>query len=195
LVSVVLSRTSESAESTTQPDTATGEIAKPGTVPYRQPSKLKWILASTLGVASIATAWALWFDAPNETAPEPPIAKAVTPPSEVPAPTPSAPPADPPRAPPGPPADNLQPPPAVKTKTARVSSTSSANGYLSVNSNPWGAVFLDGQRIADQTPLYRYPVPSGRHEVSVFDPKRGVHSQVQSLMVQAGKTHVVGAKW
>jgi serine/threonine protein kinase len=65
-------------------------------------------------------------------------------------------------------------------------------GYLSVNSVPWGAVFVDGKKVASETPVYRLPVSIGKHRVTIFDNKRGVTAPPQDLVVEAGQTRVVG---
>jgi hypothetical protein len=64
-----------------------------------------------------------------------------------------------------------------------------------VNAEPWGAVFVDGKRVAGQTPAYRLAVAAGRHQVSVFNPERGKSSPVRSVEVRGGETSSVGFAW
>jgi hypothetical protein len=51
------------------------------------------------------------------------------------------------------------------------------SGFLFVASNPWGHVYVDGERVGE-TPLASYPLEPGRHELSVeregFEPFRQV---------------------
>jgi hypothetical protein len=70
-----------------------------------------------------------------------------------------------------------------------------AVGYLTVNAEPWGAVFVDGKRVAGQTPVYRLAVPAGRHRVSVFNPERRASSPARTVEVHAGETSAVGFDW
>ena len=68
-------------------------------------------------------------------------------------------------------------------------------GFLTVNAYPWGAVFVDGNRIAHQTPVYRIPVASGKHRIHVFNPDRNAGSPPQSVMVRSGENTTVGFDW
>jgi hypothetical protein len=77
---------------------------------------------------------------------------------------------------------------------AHAATEATATGFLSVESDPWGAVYVDGKRIADQTPAYRVVLQAGRHRVSVRNPERG-HSPVRSVEVRAGENSVVGFEW
>ena len=51
------------------------------------------------------------------------------------------------------------------------------SGFLFVASNPWGHVYVDGERVGE-TPLTSYPLEPGRHELSIeregFEPFRQV---------------------
>jgi serine/threonine-protein kinase len=68
-------------------------------------------------------------------------------------------------------------------------------GYLTVSSVPWGAVYVDGKRMAEQTPVYRLAVPAGRHRVAIFNPKRDAYSVAQVTNVEAGSARVLGFDW
>jgi hypothetical protein len=69
------------------------------------------------------------------------------------------------------------------------------SGFVTVNAYPWGAVFIDGKRVADQTPIYRLPVASGRHRIHVSNPDRGASSPDQIVDVRPGQATKVGFHW
>jgi serine/threonine-protein kinase len=68
-------------------------------------------------------------------------------------------------------------------------------GYLTVNAAPWGAVLVDGKKIAEQTPAYRLPIAVGPHRVTVYNPERRDQAPVRAVDVRAGEVSVVGFKW
>ena len=69
-------------------------------------------------------------------------------------------------------------------------------GYLTVNAIPWGAVYLDGKEVSDETPVYRLPVPAGKHEVVVKgNPSRPHPSAAREVTVPAGETRKVSIQW
>jgi len=70
-----------------------------------------------------------------------------------------------------------------------------AGGYLTVNSYPWGAVYVDGQRVASSTPMYRRPLAAGRHRVSVYNPDRKASSPTRTVVVRPGETTTAGFDW
>jgi hypothetical protein len=74
-------------------------------------------------------------------------------------------------------------------------STPTEMGWLSVNAVPWGAVLIDGHKVADDTPLYRLPVLAGRHRVSVVSPSRATPSPEREVRVQPGETRSVSITW
>jgi serine/threonine protein kinase len=82
-----------------------------------------------------------------------------------------------------------------KAKKSVVSSGLLENGFVTVNAYPWGAVFIDGKRAADQTPIYRLPVASGTHRIHVTNPERHVSSPDQIVDVRPGQTAKVGFHW
>jgi serine/threonine-protein kinase len=45
-------------------------------------------------------------------------------------------------------------------------------GYLSADASPWASVFIDGKEI-DQTPISRYPLPVGTHQLVFRNPQLG----------------------
>jgi hypothetical protein len=67
-----------------------------------------------------------------------------------------------------------------------------AVGYLSVDSTPWGQVFVDGHRIASETPIYRVAIPAGPHRVSVLDPSTKHFSAEKRIVIVPGQNGVLG---
>jgi hypothetical protein len=68
-------------------------------------------------------------------------------------------------------------------------------GYLTVHAEPWGSVLVDGRRFADQTPVYRAPIASGVHQITVFNPESRKSSPPRSITIKPGQTQVVGFEW
>ena len=65
-------------------------------------------------------------------------------------------------------------------------------GYLSVNSREWGAVFLNGNQIALETPLLKYRVQAGTHKVQVaYGGDRSRRSPVKRVTIAPGKVSIV----
>ena len=97
------------------------------------------------------------------------------------------------------------PPPAVVAKRPvkrQVGSTSSQPpvlplpptgpttgfGRLSINAEPWGEVFVDGNLVAKETPLVGFSLPAGHHRVLVKNP---VYNLEESFNVEvAANAHV-----
>jgi hypothetical protein len=53
-------------------------------------------------------------------------------------------------------------------------------------------VYVDGRRIADETPAYRLPVPPGPHRVQILYGDRAVYSAAQRVTVGSGQTRRLG---
>ena len=68
-------------------------------------------------------------------------------------------------------------------------------GYLTVNAEPWGAVVIDGRQFAHHTPLYRAPLSAGKHSVTVFNPVRNASAPGRTVVIEPGKTLVIGFDW
>ena len=65
-------------------------------------------------------------------------------------------------------------------------------GYLSVQAQPWGSVFLDGQQIARETPLIKYRLAAGSHRVYVaFRGDRSDRSRTRTVRIRRGKSQTV----
>jgi serine/threonine-protein kinase len=73
--------------------------------------------------------------------------------------------------------------------------TAQATGFLTVSAYPWGAVLVDGKRIASQTPVYRAPVSVGRHVVTVVNPDRNAEAPPRTVDVRPGETTTLGFEW
>jgi len=65
-------------------------------------------------------------------------------------------------------------------------------GYISVTARRWGSVFLDGNQIALETPLIKYRVSAGRHEVRVcYGGDRSNCSTTKRVSISRGSTSIV----
>ena len=51
-------------------------------------------------------------------------------------------------------------------------------GHLSLTSEPWGRVLVDGVVVAKETPLVRFALPAGPHVVVVENPVLGLKKTV-----------------
>ena len=119
------------------------------------------------------------------------------PPAKLPAPKPETLPVPP--SVPSPPLKNIRH--VQPTKRAHVSAkpvegaTTTEMGYLTVDSEPWGMVYVDGRRFSELTPVYRAPIVAGSHRVWVFSPDKRKQSAAQTITVRAAETRVLGFKW
>ena len=59
-------------------------------------------------------------------------------------------------------------------------------GYLSVNAKPWGQVYVDGRRVARETPLHKWKAPAGYRLVKVVFPSLGGLSRKKTVNVKPG---------
>ena len=59
-------------------------------------------------------------------------------------------------------------------------------GYISVNSQPSGRVFIDGRQISDSTPLVKREVTPGQHAVRVFFSGSRTYSKTKKVVVHKG---------
>jgi hypothetical protein len=80
--------------------------------------------------------------------------------------------------------------PAV-SRAPRRPAAAEGDAYLTVNATPWGAVYVDGRRLAEETPVYRRRIASGDHVVVIHYPD-GHASSPQRVHVGAGETRAVG---
>jgi serine/threonine-protein kinase len=68
-------------------------------------------------------------------------------------------------------------------------------GFLTVNADPWGAVYVDGKRLAEATPAYRVAVAAGTHRVTVQSPERKARAPERVVEIRAGELSKIGFKW
>jgi serine/threonine-protein kinase len=88
------------------------------------------------------------------------------------------------------PSSSPAPAPARPRRARRAARAQTA--YVTVNASPWGAVYIDGVRVASETPLYRHPVAPGAHRVAVFYPDRGEFSPVRTMHLSPDQHATVG---
>ena len=70
-------------------------------------------------------------------------------------------------------------PPASKAEAQEAPSTGPP-GYLSLRVDPWGEIWVDGQKVAETSALIRHPLPPGTHKLWV---KNGPLAKEQELPV------------
>jgi hypothetical protein len=151
--------------------------------------------ATTLALAIAFVSFYKWPRATHAqatSAPKQEILVPIQPPAPpAPAPTPT------PAATPTPTSAPAAEPVAPKAHAARKHAAPSekGTGYLTVSSIPWGAVLVNGKRMADHTPVYKLPIPSGKQRISIFNPDRNAYSPAKQVTVKAGETQVVGFEW
>jgi hypothetical protein len=165
---------------------ATGRAA--GTHRVTTRARRRWrtgVLALVLIAASLGALIVRHEPAPRAA----PIEASTPPPTPPVAPAPAA---SAPAPAPIPPPSNK---PAKRHAAPRAHAPASEPGYLTVNAEPWGVVFVDGHRFAAETPVYRAPIAAGPHRVAVWSPARRAYSPTRKLTVAPGKDHVVGFDW
>lgn len=138
------------------------------------------VVAPTWGAAppGLDDAGAL-IDAPPPTTAPPPTPAPAPPPTIAPPPTAPPPPTPPPTStrprptptPPAPPSPSPSPSPVAPPVMAGI-------GHLSLTSEPWGRVLVDGVVVAKETPLVRFALPAGPHEVVVENPVLGLSKRL-----------------
>ena len=60
-----------------------------------------------------------------------------------------------------------------------------APGFLSINTQPWTRVFVDGQRL-DVTPIERATLPAGKHKLRLVNPEKGIEKKF-NIKIAPGK--------
>jgi hypothetical protein len=100
-----------------------------------------------------------------------------------------------PTAPTPPRSRSVKKPQPVRAAAAATKSTAMEMGWLSINSDPWGAVYLDGHKVADDVPVYRLPVLAGHHRVTIVNPQHKNTSPAREVMVEAGQTRTLSIRW
>lgn len=65
---------------------------------------------------------------------------------------------------------------------------SRGDGFLSVQSQPWGTVFVDGRQVARETPMVKFKLSEGRYRVHVcYGGDRNNRSAVRMVEISQGK--------
>jgi serine/threonine protein kinase len=166
--------------------------------PARRPS---WLLPALAAPPFALLGFWLVTIATKQPPPPPVIVQPKAEPAPEPAPTPTPTPAPEP-APVAASTPSAAPPTtAVRVKSqlpkkaATKAAPAAAIGFLEIDSAPWGAVYVDGKKVWDRTPVTRLPTPVGPHRVTIYSPERGTHSPPQSVRVQEGKVRVLGFLW
>ena len=75
----------------------------------------------------------------------------------------------------------------VKAEVVKPALARTGPGYLSVNAQPWGEVYIDGKKVTDQTPLFKWRMKSGIHKVQIFWPTQHKFSRRRTVSIQPGK--------
>jgi eukaryotic-like serine/threonine-protein kinase len=85
-------------------------------------------------------------------------------------------------------------PAATRPRAARKSTKPAARdpGFVTVSATPWGVVYIDGKRVAKETPLYRHALPAGRHEIRVFFKEAKKFSERRMVDLQPGQHRSIG---
>ena len=82
--------------------------------------------------------------------------------------------------------------PSRRSTRPAEATTVAGTAFLTVSSRPWGAVYVDERKVADETPVYRLEVPAGRRTVKVFFPDRGTFSATRAVELAPGATRSLG---
>lgn len=80
-----------------------------------------------------------------------------------------------------------------REKAASVAPKRVRIGYLSADASPWASVIVDGKEI-DQTPLSRYPLPVGTHQLVFRNPALGKELR-RSIRIEENRVKQVYAEF
>jgi hypothetical protein len=79
----------------------------------------------------------------------------------------------------------------VKTRVVvRPAATPVAPGRLNVTARPWVEVWVDGKKVADDTPLRNHSLPAGRHMIRVVHPDSGFSKEAPFDVKADGEVRV-----
>ena len=81
----------------------------------------------------------------------------------------------------------LSPRPAPGKKKSVRRARPAGHGTLSVNSDPWSVVHVDGARVGN-TPLMRFRLAAGKHTVKLVNPGKKLSKQ-QVVIIHKGKEY------
>jgi hypothetical protein len=65
-------------------------------------------------------------------------------------------------------------------------------GYLTVTAVPWGALVVDGRRVAEVTPVYRLRLAAGEHRASVLYGNSKDAAPVRRVVIKPDKVTIIG---
>ncbi len=84
--------------------------------------------------------------------------------------------------------------PPARPRTGHKAARAAARepGFVSVSASPWGAVYIDGKRVAAETPLYRHALPAGRHEIRVYFKEAKAYSERRVVDLEPGQHRSIG---
>lgn len=74
-----------------------------------------------------------------------------------------------------------------KRRRTSVASTSNRSGTLSVNSVPWGEVYINGKPTGHTTPMRGFKLKPGKYSVKVFFPGLNRFSETRTVVISPGK--------
>jgi serine/threonine protein kinase len=89
---------------------------------------------------------------------------------------------------PTPPAKTPDPKEVVRVK--RKKAAAAGMGFINMNSWPWSVVYLDGRRLPNNTPIFGFKVPAGRHRLRFVNPELGLAKEAE-VTVEAGEVKTV----
>ncbi len=64
-----------------------------------------------------------------------------------------------------------------------------APGSLTIQTNPWSHVWVDGRRIGS-TPIHRHPLPAGAHRIELHNPVVGQKRNLEVIIQPGKETHL-----
>ncbi len=69
----------------------------------------------------------------------------------------------------------------------RAELTRQTHGYLTITSNLWAEVYIDGRKVANSTPLKLYRIKAGSHAVTLKNPEKQLTRTVRVNVLPGGK--------
>jgi serine/threonine-protein kinase len=87
-----------------------------------------------------------------------------------------------------PPPRRSSPPPAPVARRGN----EGGKGFISVQSRRWGSVYVNGNQVAPETPLFKYAIDAGTHSVQLYyEGNRSDPSERRRVTVERGETTLV----
>lgn len=81
-----------------------------------------------------------------------------------------------------------------KPRAAEPAAARSANGFLTLDAEPWATVLLGRQKLGD-TPLIHASVRAGSHELTLVNPELGVEKKIRVTIRQGKVTQIPKVRW